>query len=261
MVKPPDSRPANLSPEQMHGAIRKLNRRISELHDLDLSTIQGADDARLAAISTKIEDSLASIFGEDTTDYSRYRVLPLSAVSMSFGLEIPREERLQEIANNVESAITSLQTAVEMLEEKLEDLGESESGRAQRALAETALHQAIETASGDLYRNGHYADALLRGCTALNALIQTKTGIFDADGTDLMLRVFSQNEPILRFNNLTNDHEKGEQKGMMFLYAGAMLALRNPRAHTIQVDDRQSALQCLVFISFLASRLDDVLSA
>ena len=235
MAKRPDSRSADLSPEQMRAAIRKLIRRISELRDLDLATIQGASDPKLAALSTKIDDTLASSFGENTTDYARYHVLRLGAVTMSFGVAIPREETLREIANNVESAITTLQTAVEMLDEKLEDLGESESGRAQRALAETALHQAIETASGDLYRNGHYADALLRACTALNTLIQTQTGIFDADGTDLMLRVFSPNEPILKFTNLTNDHEKGEQKGMMFLYAGAMLALRNPRAHTIQV--------------------------
>jgi uncharacterized protein (TIGR02391 family) len=55
-------------------------------------------------------------------------------------------------------------------------------------------------------------------------------------GTDLMQHVFSQKNPILKFNELKSETDSSEQQGMMLLYAGAMLALRNPRAHQVIQD-------------------------
>ncbi len=43
---------------------------------------------------------------------------------------------------------------------------------------------------------------------------------------------------------------------MMFLYSGAMLALRNPRAHELIEDDPDMALEYIAFISLLAKSLD-----
>jgi hypothetical protein len=43
---------------------------------------------------------------------------------------------------------------------------------------------------------------------------------------------------------------------MMFLYAGAMLALRNPRAHELIQDDPKQALEYIGFLSLLAKLLD-----
>jgi hypothetical protein len=48
-----------------------------------------------------------------------------------------------------------------------------------------------------------------------------------------MMTVFSAKNPILKFNDGTNDSDKSEQQGMMHLFAGAMLAFRNSRAHEI----------------------------
>jgi hypothetical protein len=44
---------------------------------------------------------------------------------------------------------------------------------------------------------------------------------------------------------------------MMHLYAGAMLAFRNPRAHQIVNDDPEKALEILSFLSFLAKAVDE----
>ena len=79
----------------------------------------------------------------------------------------------------------------------------------------------------------------------------------ELSGTDLMLHVFSQKNPILKFNELKTETDKSEQQGMMFLYAGAMLALRNPRAHSIMVDDPENALDIILFISLLMKSLDN----
>lgn len=50
---------------------------------------------------------------------------------------------------------------------------------------------------------------------------------------------------------------------MMYLYVGAVLALRNPRAHAIVNDGAQRALEVLGYVSFLCHSLDraDLVSA
>jgi len=78
----------------------------------------------------------------------------------------------------------------------------------------------------------------------------------DPSGTELMQLVFSPNSPILKFNDQTNASEKSEQQGMMYLYAGAMLALRNPRAHSLDNDHPERAIEYLSFLSMLAKALD-----
>lgn len=79
----------------------------------------------------------------------------------------------------------------------------------------------------------------------------------DPSGTELMQLVFSPKNPILKYNEQTNDSEKSQQQGMMYLFSGAMLALRNPRAHGLVDDHPQRAIEYLSFISMLAKSLDD----
>jgi hypothetical protein len=43
---------------------------------------------------------------------------------------------------------------------------------------------------------------------------------------------------------------------MMFLYSGAMLALRNPRAHGLVEDHPERAVEYIAFVSMLARALD-----
>jgi hypothetical protein len=38
---------------------------------------------------------------------------------------------------------------------------------------------------------------------------------------------------VLKFSDQSTETERSEQQGMMYLFAGAMLAIRNPRAHGI----------------------------
>ena len=61
---------------------------------------------------------------------------------------------------------------------------------------------------------------------------------------------------VLRFADTVRESGASEQQGMMFLYAGAMLALRNPRAHEIIEDDPEKALEYIAFLSLLAKSLD-----
>ena len=71
-----------------------------------------------------------------------------------------------------------------------------------------------------------------------------------------MTLVFSARTPVLKFNDGATESDRSEQQGMMQLFAGAMLAFRNPRAHQIIKDHPEKALEILSFLSFLAKAVD-----
>lgn len=84
--------------------------------------------------------------------------------------------------------------------------------------------------------------------------MKSRSGQYELSGTSLMQTVFSPKKPILKFNDMQSQTDAHEQHGTMFLYAGAILALRNPRAHEIIEDDAEQALEG--FLNLLAKALN-----
>ena len=254
-TSPRKSQSAVVTADQMRAAIPKLKRRIKELQEINVSTIQERAEPRLIALEHKINSTLADIYGEGTENYGRFSVM-LDTAMINFYHETPLHEIQEGYQNGINQAESKLQTIVELFEEHIGDLGESPDGRALRAFGELDLHPEVDRAVTELFNNGHYAHAVENACKILDGLVKIRSGISDKSGTDLMQHVFSVNNPILKFNQLNTETEKSEQKGMMFLYAGAMLAMRNPRAHGLIEDDPEEALECIEFISWLAKSLD-----
>ena len=54
---------------------------------------------------------------------------------------------------------------------------------------------------------------------------------------------FSKNYPVLAFNNLTDQSDLDEQEGMMHLFEGAVLGIRNPRGHDFLDDSPERAME------------------
>jgi uncharacterized protein (TIGR02391 family) len=117
------------------------------------------------------------------------------------------------------------------------------------------LHQEIARAASKLYQDGHYATAVEAAVKALNALVRLRSGL-EIDGTTLMERAFSPSNPILKFNDLSTQSDRDEQKGFMMMFSGAVSGLRNPRAHRFIHDDPERALELIAFVSLLAKLLD-----
>jgi uncharacterized protein (TIGR02391 family) len=109
-----------------------------------------------------------------------------------------------------------------------------------RAYGNLDLHAAIEEAAGDLYRDGHYANAIEDAMKALNNLVRLRSGL-DIDGAPLMTTAFAQDKPILQFNDLQDQSDRDEQRGFMMMFVGAVAGLRNPRAHKLIKDDPERA--------------------
>src|SRR5208282_1132086 len=68
-----EKRQANLSWQQMEAAIPVIDRRLADLDAFDPNTVNDRSDARIGALSGKLDDFLVSTFGTDTVEYERYR--------------------------------------------------------------------------------------------------------------------------------------------------------------------------------------------
>ena len=200
----------------------------------------------------KIDDTLVEIFGNDTLEYRKYKIRALANFGAISGWGQPHPaEIIAHYREGVDNAKQRLQTIIDIFSEKIEDAS-AENG----AVADDPeWNKEIQAATAELFRDGHYANAIEDGCKALDAMVQKLSGRTDITGTELMQTVFSFKNPILAFNALTSESDKSEQQGMMYLFAGAMLALRNPRAHQIIDDHPRRAQECLSFLNMLANSL------
>ena len=81
------------------------------------------------------------------------------------------------------------------------------------------------------------------------------------DGTGLMFSAIGGEEPRLPLNEGRTESHKKEQEGFTHLFAGAMLAQRNPRSHEDAWppdEDTAYVLECLTLASLLHRVLDRV---
>jgi uncharacterized protein (TIGR02391 family) len=203
---------------------------------------------------------LAEAFGHDTPQYNRYRAAGhLDTASLNYLHPTPLHEVIDGLRKGKERALALLTQAITSFEEKLADLGEpaadDPSAKTLRAYEGLDLHPEIARAASDLYRNGHYANAIEDAVKALNDLVRLRSGA-NLDGTSLMETVFSPKNPVLRFNDARDQSDHDEQKGFMMMFSGAVASLRNPRAHRLIKDDPERTLEFIAFVSLLAKLLE-----
>ena len=113
------------------------------------------------------------------------------------------------------------------------------------------IHDSLPQIVRTLFDNGHYSQATFEAFKYLDKLIQ-KIAISTESGFKLMMQAFAGTPPTVVLNANTTTSEQDEQKGFQFIFAGAMLAIRNPRGHEYSIND--SPDQCLDHLS-LASLL------
>jgi uncharacterized protein (TIGR02391 family) len=247
------------SAPELEAHIRRLQATIRRLQEFPVASI-GNDVAapEVGGLRAEVQQRIDGAFGNGTVEAARYvRATALFPASRSvYGTTAA--EAQADLAARIKTSIVLLEQAVTALTERLEDLGAgSPAERALRAYEGLELHAEIERAAGQLYRDGHYANAVEDAVKALNALVRMRSGVEDRDGSPLMEFVFSPGKPVLRFNDLQDQSDRDEQKGFMMLFSGTVAGLRNPRAHKlIQDDDPERALEFIAFVSLLAKLLD-----
>lgn len=120
------------------------------------------------------------------------------------------------------------------------------------------FHPKVQEISLNLFKNGHYAQAIFESIKALNNYVKDKSNITDKDLSDAMAKAFNEQNPIIKLNDLTTRSDIDEQRGFKLLFMGAMTGIRNPKAHEniIQLDKNRT-LEYLAFISLLFRRAEE----
>jgi uncharacterized protein (TIGR02391 family) len=118
------------------------------------------------------------------------------------------------------------------------------------------IHPRFPKIVRDLFDNGHFAQATFEAYKFIDKEVQRHSGLQET-GFKLMLVAFSENSPIIKLTKVSTQSEKDEQKGYQFLFAGCVLAIRNPRGHEYGIkDDIDSCLDHLSLASILVRRLE-----
>lgn len=124
------------------------------------------------------------------------------------------------------------------------------------------IHPEITRASKKLFLDGSYANAACDAYIEINDRVKRlfqviKPGEKVPDGDAAMKTVFSANTPLIEFCDRSTDSGANTQKGFMEMLAGAMSALRNPKAHANIPIDRNDAMRRLIFASMLMYKIDE----
>jgi predicted nucleotide-binding protein len=126
---PPQPAQANLTIDQMHKGIARLEKVIGEIEVFDATKLTKRWCPEQRALEATIEGTLTSVFGHDTVEYRRYSdaiALDHGAVSMSFGGPSDNShEARRYVAEGKVAAVQILRSAIEWLRDEIGDAGES----------------------------------------------------------------------------------------------------------------------------------------
>jgi uncharacterized protein (TIGR02391 family) len=212
------------------------------------------DDQRVRNVEQKIEADVAEIFGPNSPEVHANRFFSIWRGPHVVGMGDDEAQSCFEAG--IPQTITMLEGLIANLEERKVELGTNATARTHATFQGMPLHPRLAAAAANLVRDGHYRNAVLDACVALVNYVKERSGRQDLDGANLMRTVFSRNNPVLAFNDLADQTQADEQEGFMHLFEGAVLALRNPRAHSLTDDDPTQALEYLALLSLLAKRLE-----
>jgi len=110
------------------------------------------------------------------------------------------------------------------------------------------------------FRSGHYADAVEAALKAVNSRVKAAwmaAGKDERDGADLMFAALDVNHPVIRLGEPRSKSGKSIQDGYKHLFAGAIMGIRNPKAHENVTISERRALHFLIFVSLLMEKLDE----
>lgn len=125
------------------------------------------------------------------------------------------------------------------------------------------IHPKIVEVSQKLFENGHYANAAEDAFIEINDRVKklfmkvNPTVSKVPDGNAVMNIVFSDNNPLVEFCDRSTETGSNIQKGYMQMLAGAMSALRNPKAHANITITKDDAMRRLMFASMLMYKIDE----
>jgi uncharacterized protein (TIGR02391 family) len=134
--------------------------------------------------------------------------------------------------------------------------GQRENLGAEHPFDTRNIHPTLPAVVYRLFDDGHYAQATFEAFKFVDKEVARLAKQAES-GFKLMMAVFSEGSPILKLTPCSTTSEKDEQKGFQFLFAGSILAVRNPRGHEYAIHDSpDECLDHLALASVLLRRLE-----
>ena len=129
------------------------------------------------------------------------------------------------------------------------------------------MHPIIVNICEKKFLDGHYADSVESAFKEIDTRLKKlykKYKNKELSGKDLMYNIFNsenkKGQRLLVFEALDNDSGKNVQEGYMQIFAGAIQAIRNPKAHENTYITKEQALERLILASMLMKKIDEAIT-
>ena len=122
------------------------------------------------------------------------------------------------------------------------------------------VHPRVKSLAQPRYQAGFFGDAVEAVFKEINDIVKRifiESEQREADGANLMLSAFSVNNPIIKLTQLETDSDRNIQQGYMQIFAGAMIGIRNPKAHGNLNPESRKALHLISLGSLLMYKIDE----
>lgn len=255
-AEPPPVEPKEFrSPDEIDLGIKKLERRIAELEHLDVRRAILDDSGDDDVVRSNIRETIREVFGSNSPEFREHEHLRIWAGPMGINMDpediIGATERGRALVTRI------LRGLIDRLREKRDELTDLTVPEPRTYLQNLHLHPRIAEVANALFVDGYHWEAIFAASKALVNYVKECSGRHDLDGAALMRTVFSRNNPVLTFNDLSDQTDQDEQEGMMHLFEGVVLGVRNPGGHAFPEGSAQRALEYLSLVSLLAYRVQE----
>lgn len=109
------------------------------------------------------------------------------------------------------------------------------------------------------YNNKDYTEVVRDALLCMTTEIRKKSNLTDDDGVDLINKAFSEKNPLIKINKLSNTTEKNKQAGIRDLSKGLIEYFRNPMSHSKQIYSKRIADAILVLLDDII--LDEIIDS
>jgi len=218
------------------------------------------DENSLGTWSTSCAACVAQVFGDDSGHVQSFKDEYIGCLATGNEPD-PRAEQ-RDLRKTLKERMAVLGQLVEQAETEIAN----ETTSAKPSLLPedclwSLIHSKVVAIARQRFKAGHYADAMEAAMKELNTvvkeIVRKKTGQ-ELDGAALMQRAFSPNPPVLIvLDDLSTESGKNVQQGYMQLSAGAMVGIRNPKAHANITITKERAWHHLFLASLLFYKLDE----
>lgn len=239
--------------EEIDRAIIKINRRLEEVESLKEAIIY--KDQRVENAEVNIRETIREVYGQLSPEFIKYQYYNIW--EGEYVDDEPFYKMQLRFQGGISQAHGMLSGLIIRLNEKREDLQEDPKLIRIQTFNGLNIHKRIFAVCSDLFKDGHFSSAVFEASKSLINYVKEKSNRYDLDGTGLVRTVFSKKDPILCFNGLIDQTDLDEQEGIMHLFEGVVMGIRNPRGHDNIMDNPDRAMDYIILISLLTYRIED----